>query len=436
MKLTPILGITAVMFILSACSIGPRKVSMAEATASYNQITTDTSTQPTSPPQLEKIYTQPVNKTEPCKLPTSKEQLERRNFRAYWDGDCKDGYAYGFGRDIALSDTHHFEEITIHNGDGYSNGRPFRFLDYVQNYGRYGIHKDAASGLFSGQNEIIKNDSANFFISYRVGTWDNKSNGQYMYSSPFRSYKVTTNQPHERIAYKMEDHSARPATSTQAQIRFLVEDPTTGKPLDFQILRFNSGVVQHHKLTADGQSFAELVQLPQEYIDQLQGKIDEAQVVIQKAKEDAAKAQQMEREYLYMACAADYSIKGVPPKDMEIARQICTWRDQWKEPYARAEAKYKQEIEQKRLEVVQAEKQRSYIAAQQAQAAAAQSAAFSASMNQMNQGLQQQNNNTLQQINQMNQQIQQQNNQMMESLSPQQNKTTTCNLIGNQILCR
>lgn len=436
MKLTPILGITAVMFILSACSIGPRKVSMAEATASYNQITTDTSTQPTSPPQLEKIYTQPVNKTEPCKLPTSKEQLERRNFRAYWDGDCKDGYAYGFGRDIALSDTHHFEEITIHNGDGYSNGRPVRFLDYVQNYGGYGIPKDAASGLFSGLVEIIKNDSANFFIGYRVGTRDNKGNGQYMVISPFRSYKITINQPHERIAYIMEDFSARPATSTQVQMGLYVEDPTTRKTLDFQIFRFNNGVVEHRKLAADGQSVAELVQLPQEYIEQLQGKIDEVQAVIQKAKEDAAKAQQMEREYLYMACAADYSIKGVPPKDMEIARQICTWRDQWKEPYARAEAKYKQEMEQKQREVAQVEQQQAYIAAQQAQAAAAQSAAFSASMNQMNQGLQQQNNNTLQQINQMNQQIQQQNNQMMESWAPQQNKTTICNRVGNQVFCR
>ena len=82
------------------------------------------------------------------------------------------------------------------------------------------------------------------------------------------------------------------------------------------------------------------------------------------------------------------------------------------------------------------EQQRAYIAAQQMQAAAAQSAAFSASMNQMNQALQQQNNNTLQQINQMNQQLQNQNNQMMESWAPQQNKTTICNRIGNQVFCR
>jgi hypothetical protein len=63
-------------------------------------------------------FVQPANKKENCKLPTTQDQIDRRNFRAYWDGQCKDGYAFGLGRDIAISDTHHTEEITIHNGTG------------------------------------------------------------------------------------------------------------------------------------------------------------------------------------------------------------------------------------------------------------------------------------------------------------------------------
>lgn len=73
---------------------------------------------PAMPSRPEKLYIQPLNKNEPCKLPTSKVQLERKNIRAYWDGQCKNGYAYGLGRDIAISDTHHVEEITIHDGNG------------------------------------------------------------------------------------------------------------------------------------------------------------------------------------------------------------------------------------------------------------------------------------------------------------------------------
>ena len=434
MKLTPILGITAVMFTLSACTTGPRKVSMAEAMASENKIISALRSQP-APPQPEKLYTQPINKTEPCKLPTSKDQLERRNFRAYWDGDCKEGYAYGLGRDIALSDTHHVEEISIYRDGGSLIGSPSLFIDYVQDNSRYGVY-GSDSSMFSGSWERITYNGAKFFIEYRTGMTDGKGNVQYLDSSPFSPLKVIVNQSHRGVAYVLQDFSALPATSYEAQMALFVEDPATEKPTGFRIVRFRSGVVEHQKLAADGQSVVELVQLPEEYIAQLQERIGEAQATIQKAMSDAAKAQQMEREYLHMACAPNYSIKGVPAQDMETARQICTWRDQWKEPYARAEAKYKQEMEQKQREVAQAEQQRAYIAAQQAQAAAAQSAAFSASLNQMNQALQQQNNNTLQQINQMNQQLQHQNNQMMESWAPQQNKTTICNRIGNQVFCR
>ncbi len=434
MRLTTKLGITTVMLLLTACATGPRKVSMAEAIASENQIITAARSQPAQP-QPEKLYTQPVNKTEPCKLPTSKDQLERKNFRAYWDGDCKDGYAYGLGRDIALSDTHHAEEITIHNGDGDSNGQPWRLIDYVHNYGAYGV-RGATFPATSGYNELITNNSTDFSIRYFAGATDNKGNLRYLESSPFSPVKLTVNQSHGKLAYVMVDFSALPATSDQVQTALFAADPATKKPLGFRIVRFRNGVIQHQKLAADGQSVAELVQLPPEYIAQLTEEIDEAQAAVQKAYADATKAQQTEREYLHMACAADYSIKGVPAKDMEIARQICTWRDQWKEPYSRAEINYKQEMEQKQQEVVQAEQQRAYIAAQQAQADAAQSAAFSASMAQMNQALHQQNNNTMQQINQMNQQLQNQNNQMMQSWAPQRSKTTVCQVVGSQVICR
>ncbi len=434
MKLTTKLGITALTLLLTACATGPRKVSMAEATASENQIITAARNQ-TVPAPPEKLYIQPVNKTEPCKLPTSKEQLERKNFRAYWDGDCKDGYAYGLGRDIALSDTHHMEEITIYNSDRDSNGQPMRLIDYVHNSGRYGVTGQAFPAT-AGYNEFVTNNGTDFSIKFLAGATDEKGSLRYLESSPFSPVKVTVNQSHGKPAYVLVDYSALPATSDQAQMALFAADPATKKPAGFRIVRFRNGVIQHQKLAADGQSVAELVQLPPEYITQLTEGIGEVQAAVQKANADAAKAQQMEREYLHMACAADYSIKGVPAKDMEIARQICTWRDQWKDPYARAETKYKQEMEQKQQEVAQAEQERASITAQQAQAAAAQNAAFTASMTQMNQAMQQQNNNTMQQINQMNQQLQNQNNQMMKSWAPQQNKTTVCQTVGNQIICR
>ncbi|MFM2251874.1 MAG: hypothetical protein RJB68_211 [Pseudomonadota bacterium] len=424
--------ITAAL-LLTACATGPRKVSMSEAVAPANSIPHAIKNEIAQSP--EKLYTQPANKTTPCKLPTSKDQLQRKNFRAYWDGDCKDGYAYGLGRDIALSDTHHFEEITIHNGDGDSIGQPAKFIDYVQNFSALSVSnlEDLASAKYLEQ---IQYNGTNFFIEYRIIAEDKIGNSWFLNWSPLNPSKVTINRSSGNPDYVMVDYSALPATSDQAKMALFTADPATGKPFGFRIVRFRNGTIQHQKLAADGQTVIEQVELPQEYITRLTKAMSDAQAAVQKAGAAAAKAQQMEREYLHMACAADYSIKGVPPKDMEIARQICTWRDQWKEPFAQAETKYKHEIERKQQEVAQAEQQRAYIAAQQAQAAAAEKAAFAASMTQLNQTLQQQNNNTMQQINQMNQQLQQQNNQMMNSWAPQQNKTTICNRIGNQVFCR
>lgn len=423
MKLTAKFGITATMLLLTACTTGPRKVSMAEVTASENQIITTARSQP-APLQDEKPYTQPANKIEPCKLLTSKDQLERRNFRAYWDGDCKDGYAYGLGRDIALSDTHHVEEITIYNGDGDSNGQPWRLIDYVHNRGAYGV-RGAIYPATAGYDEYISNNSTNFFIEYSVGATDSKGDRRYISVSPFSPVKVTVNQSHGKPDYVLMDYSALPGTSDQAQTVLFAADPATRKPLGFRIVRFYNGGIEHQKLDSDGQSVAELVQLPQEYIAQLLEKIDETQSAVKKASADVAKAEQMEREYLHMACVADYSIKGVPTKDMEIARQICTWRDQWIEPYAKAEAKFKLEMEQRRQEVAQAEQQRAYIAAQHAAAQTATNQAGWASLaNQLQQYNQQQKN----QIDQMNQQLQYNKNQ--------QNKTTICQTFGNQTICQ
>lgn len=87
----------------------------------------------------EKLYVQPANKTEPCKLPTTRDQLERPNFRAYWDGECRNGFAFGLGRDIAMSDTHHVEEITIHDGTGGDWSAPRVDYDFVNNMVVYAV---------------------------------------------------------------------------------------------------------------------------------------------------------------------------------------------------------------------------------------------------------------------------------------------------------
>ena len=110
---------------LAACATGPQAITYEEASA-FERSLLARETAPPERPEL--LFVQPVNKTESCKLPTSQGQLDRPNFRAFWDGECKDGFAFGLGRDIAISDTHHVEEITIHDGTGDNWSQPKRVL--------------------------------------------------------------------------------------------------------------------------------------------------------------------------------------------------------------------------------------------------------------------------------------------------------------------
>jgi hypothetical protein len=432
MKITTLFAI-AVTCTLSACATGPRQVDMAEVVSMEGKVGYHDA-QRLAQQQSEKIYVQPMNKKEQCKLPSTPDLLARKNFRTYWDGECKNGYAYGLGREIALSDTNHLEEIIVYGGVGDSKMQPMRMIDFVQNISHYGTYSPTSNER-TFYIERIENQGANFSIQSSIGAIDQQGNLVRLDSSPLHPAIYTLYQPNTGPAYWMEDYSALPAPSDQGQLAVYAVDPSTEKPIGFRIVRFRNGVVQHQRLAADG-SIAELVHLPKAYAERLVSNINEAQAVVQKSKGDIAKAQAMEREYLHMACSAGYSIKGVPAKDMKVARKICTWRDQWKEPYAKAEAKYKHEMLQKQQEVDRVQQQRALVAAQQAQAAALENAAFAASMANLNQTMQQQNYNLLQQINQSNMQMMNQNNQMMNAWTPQPNKTTFCHAMGSQIICR
>jgi hypothetical protein len=361
---------------------------MREAMKYESQIIAAAASQPV-PPQAETLYTQPVNKTEPCKLPTTQDQLDRKNFRAYWDGDCKDGFAFGLGRDIAISDTLHREEITIHNHFSPEIERPSVGYDFINNISSYNGVFDAAKTMHGYAQQIVRNPDDSISVAITTGE-ESKAGLLRMVSSPFETrkgiYNARNGQPH----YVLADFSAGPATSDQPAFTLAVLDPNNGQAVGYRIVRFRNGIVQH-------QGPAGLVRLPQEYVDHLLGKIAEANAAIGKASAASMRAQQMEREYLFAACKSEYSIKGVPPEDLPFTREVCTWRDQWKEPYVKAQASYERKLAEARQQVSAREQQlalqrtQQQIAMQQQLAAnAAAWQAFSQSMQQTTNSIQQQ----------------------------------------------
>ncbi len=162
-----------------------RAISLDEASAFERSLQIREVTVPRLP---ERMYTQPLNKVEQCKLPTTAEQLARTNFRAFWDGQCKDGYAFGLGRDIAISDTHHLEEIVIHDGAGGAWDSPFVSYDFVNN----AVNYVTPSGAYPQGNYFTEayTTTPQFALDYKLGFRDSGGSTRFASYSPLRTVKA------------------------------------------------------------------------------------------------------------------------------------------------------------------------------------------------------------------------------------------------------
>lgn len=370
--------------------------------------------------QPEPLFTQPANKQEPCKIPTTKSQIERKNFRAYWDGDCKDGFAFGFGRDIAISDTHHLEEITIHAGNGEFNAnKPFALYDFVNNKTTYGVlgEKHPESSFM---HQTITNDSSHFTTQFNLGVTDENGNQFLLTASPFDPRKLYINHQGS-VGYRLTDFTGAPGASNQPSRAIEILDAHTGVAGGVRIVQFRNGTIEHQKLDSGGQVVERAV-IPQEYVKHLLAKISETQEALATANARIQKAQQMEREYLYMACNGKHTIKGL---DTAIATKICSWRDQFKDPYEKALANYQQQIEQWRQQAAAQEQQLAQQRVYQAQLVQQQAIANQQAWQNINNALQ----STSNQINQQNQQTQ----NLMNFQMPQVQPITPPG--GNRVIC-
>lgn len=347
--------------------------------------------------EREKLFIQPVNKKEPCKLPTTQSQLDRSNFRTFWDGQCKNGYAYGLGRDIAISKTHHNEEITIHNGTDDNYSAPRVMYDYINNIVTYYIGENPyPKAIWYSERYSLVDEI--YSVDVRVGSTDEEGNRLYKQSSPIDPRYTVVNE-RKNAAYRTMDISAVPIVEPATVVTALeILDTKTWSPGGIALVRHGTGQVRHVKVTSAGK---EDVVAPKEYVAHLISKSTEAYASVAVAESAIERAKQIEREYMYMACNGKYEISGL---DKEISTKICTWRDKFKTPHKVALEKMTHEMARLKERAEEANKQRStqqQIYRQQAQ------------LNQQQQNIElQQMANTL---NQMGQQMRNSGQQALQS---------------------
>lgn len=327
---------------------GPKiaELNFAEATAFERSL------QARQSPAIEKpearIYTQPVNKKEPCKLPTTEDQLARSNFRAYWDGQCKDGFAFGLGRDIAISATHHMEEIAKYTTGGEPPEIAVHY-NFVDNKVLYGVIEFKKRVAFE---EKIQTNLNQFYVEYSIWILDGEGGTLGMKYSPFKAERFFLNNSQKNVAYKFTEYTAPVFDPLRFVFSAETVDPQTMTPGGVTLLRAANG--QSHYIKLDGAA-REPANVPVEYINHISGKYSEVASAVASANSKIEQARQLEREYLFMACNGKHTIDGL---DKEISTKICTWRDQFKVSYDKAAEKYKQELEAARVQAEAAQKER------------------------------------------------------------------------------
>jgi hypothetical protein len=167
------------------------------------------------------------------------------------------------------------------------------------------------------------------------------------------------------VVFKFTDNSKMPVVDAGKPV-FTGEiiDPESGRPGGVAMVRYGSGAVRHFLLK---EGAPEAIILPTEYVNHMVEKHKAVQSAVARANTTLEIAQQMEKEYLYKACNDSYTMEGL---DNLVFKKICNWRDQYKQPFEKASAKYMQfilEMKQKAEAVSQQVAAQQRIAAQQAQ---------------------------------------------------------------------
>lgn len=340
-----LLTIVAVSIISGCASPGNQfpKISHEEA-ASFEKSLMYKHVAPSPRTASEKLYVQPINKNEKCKLPTTSDQLQRRNFKAYWDGDCKNGYAFGLGRDISISDTHHVEEITIHNGTFEYKQQPSILHDFVNNIFGYVYHgrNEFETFIFTEIYEIT-NNALN--VTYTSGKIDDKGNELKVQSSPLSPKKLYVNTSNG-VVFEFQDSTGIPSKSDDVVYSVNIKNHED-VPGGVAIEKYGDGQIRHLKIGSTGE--ISLVQIPKTYIDHIEAKRQEIYNAIAESNKHLEFVKRTEREYLNLACNGNHKIEGL---DNSTATKVCNWRNDLQPMYQAAIENSKKQLEE-RLQIVE-----------------------------------------------------------------------------------
>ncbi|MDD3466604.1 MAG: hypothetical protein PHE67_05575 [Campylobacterales bacterium] len=393
------IGLVALsVFTFSGCMGQPSiaKIDEAEAfkyikqsEAEYEKIKSSVSNE-----KMHAKWIQAANKTEPCKLyvgySPNDDRTLKDDYKIFWDGKCKDGYAYGLGRELERGLLTSLDAIAI-----YSGGK---------NEPEYFVQKDnlahaTIEGDLKNDNVVVTtiiDDGLKFHIEYRYGHFGSHKNAGIDFVttiSPFYDAKQYVKK-YPNFYYEIPDWS----NDEFSRIGYIFgQFDAKYKPFGYGFQITKQGIIEAGE-KFNG-SLMRRVQLPKSFIDNANSILNEIKNAGQVAINAQQKALMVKQQYKDTICKDSVKVSFMDNKEYKaICREneeAATLKQKIDKKLAEIEkqkqAKRQQQNDQRLIQAREAEAN-----AAQKQAAAAQDAVFWNNLNQQNTNFQlQQLNNRL-----------------------------------------
>ncbi|GHV07512.1 hypothetical protein AGMMS50229_14490 [Campylobacterota bacterium] len=306
-------------------------------------------------------WVQPANKKEPCKVYVGfnpdNDHTKGNGYKIFWDGECKDGYVFGLGREIEITGNilEKQEQIGI-----YKNGMAEQLCvhRFWQDNAAIESSGECPYGGNKPEHRVLRRiaeDPRNFDILNVVSFTSYDQLLEFGYSSFSDTVLMRKRTP--AGGYVIFDN-----TEDEFDAVELVIEPRdkNGKAHGFAVLNGKDGNATHSEFVHG--ELVRRVTLPSPYLQFLDSTIKEIQTMASKAAVASENALEIKKAYLTKICKSNTRVSFMNNNEY---RAICDEDAKIAKKTQQRLATIKAEKEQKRSELAQADQQQASAASQQ-----------------------------------------------------------------------
>lgn len=265
-------------------------------------------------PKINIKWVQPNNKNQPCKIYVAyykEDPTEDNSFKLYWDGQCKNGYAHGLGREFNIADVTNVWQIAI-----YKKGKPKNYAvinDILYEFTLEGECKYDENNYQVKRYVSHKNNDTS--ITYNIGKFGDKKPDTIIQTSPFANNTMRYLKTYPNFRYQYIDSTNNDVS--KIDFSFTIFDKNNKKN-GWAIEKSKNKNIIYSEYINNKRS---KVNLPQIYIDKGNRIIDEIKSSYNKALKAQAQAQLIKKQYIRKICKKTVKVNFM---DNDEYKEICS----------------------------------------------------------------------------------------------------------------